>query len=180
MAVPKTLYTPKYSFKKVINLAWNAEEYGYDPIDIDKVVAITAASMIKELSKIAPEKWYTRLGTELKPFMKENRRNINKMTEEEIENLIENEWVKGKHLTEKRALISSSPLYTNFDEDKVILEPEVADNFRKNILLPGEKPVDLETFKPSKQTIEKHQRAEQIQKEREELLQAVLEGRTSF
>jgi hypothetical protein len=68
-------------------------------------------------------------------------------------------------------------LYKDFDGDYVLLEPMLADNFRKNLLLPGEKPVDLSTFAPSKQTLEKIAREEQILKEREELMQAVLEGR---
>ncbi len=175
--IPSEPYTPKYSFKQVINECWNEEEYGYNPIHIDRVIAITAASMWREVSKIAPEKWYTRLATELKKFVQANRRRFNALEDKEIEQIIQTEWASQRHVANKRALLSSAPLYKDFDGDYVLLEPVLADNFRKNLLLPGETPVDLSTFAPSKQTLEKIAREEQILKEREELMQAVLEGR---
>lgn len=173
-------YTPKFTFKKIINLAWNKEENGYNPVHIDKVVAITAASMFGELTKVAPEKWYTRLATEFKKFVKTNRRRMSKLSIDELETMIEEEWVKEKHVAEKRTLISSAPLYHDYDGEYVILEPDLADNFRKHLLLPGEKPIAEEDFKPSKQSIEKHEREAQIQREREELLQAILDGRNNL
>lgn len=169
-------YTPKYSFKQVINISWNQEEYGYDPVHIDKVVAITAASMWRHISKIAPEKWYTRMALELKKYVQTNRRRFNSLDDEQILQAIETEWVAVKHVTAKRALLSASPLYAEYDGDYVILEPQTADNFRKNLLLPGEKPV--EDFRPSKQAIEKIEAQEKLQKERELLMQSLLSGNT--
>lgn len=167
-------YTPKYSFKQVINLSWNPEESGYDPVHIDKVVALTAASMWREVSKIAPEKWYTRMALELKKYVQSNRRRFNALDDAQILQAIETEWVAPKHVTAKRALLAASPLYTDYDGEYVILEPQLADNFRKNLMLPGEKPV--EDFRPSKQAIERIELQERLQRERELMMQSILSG----
>lgn len=167
-------YTPKYSFKQVINLAWNPEEQGYDPVHIDKVVSLTAASMWREISRIAPEKWYTRMALELKKYVQSNRRRFNAMDDAQILQAIETEWAAPRHVAAKRALLAASPLYMEYEGDYVILEPQLADNFRKNLLLPGEKPV--EDFCPSRQAIEKIEAQERLQRERELMMQSILSG----
>lgn len=160
-------YTPKFSFKQIINEAWMPEENGYAPIHIDRVVAITAASMWKDISKVAPEKWYTRMAAELKKFVQANRRKLNSLQPDEVVDFIEREWCAPKHVTSKRALLSSSPLMGDYDGEMVILNPEVADNFRRNVCLPGEKKMAPEDFRESKQAIEKREEMERIVRERE-------------
>ena len=160
-------YTPKFSFKQIVNEAWMPEENGYSPIHIDRMLAITAASMWKEIGKVAPEKWYTRLSLELKKFVQANRRTLNSLQPEAVVDFIEKEWCAPKHVTSKRALLSSSPLIGEYDGDLVVLNPEVADNFRRNVYLPGEERVAPEDFRESKQAIEKREEMERIIRERE-------------